>query len=141
MRAILDTNILLAALLSPQGVPAQIVAAWKKKRFELVFCPEILTEIREVAARPFFRLRLRAGLADGLAASLYDLGAFYEELPRATGAPDVKDNFLLALAEVSQADFLVTGDKGLLSLKHYRATRIVTPAKFLQAAIPEVHKP
>jgi uncharacterized protein len=136
MRVILDTNILLSALLAPHGKPAQIIAAWKKKRFQIAFCAEILTELREVAQCPFFRARLRASLADSLAASLYDLGEFYEELPSTTGAPDAKDNFLLALATVSQADFLVTGDKGLLSLKHYKATRIITPVKFVEVYEP-----
>lgn len=129
MRVILDTNILLAALLSPQGMPAEILLAWKRKQFRLVLCPEILTELHEVAQRPFFRARLRVGLAESLAASLYDLSDFYEELPSATAAPHPKDNVLLALADVSQADFLVTGDKGLLSLKQYKATKIVTPAR------------
>ena len=43
-----------------------------------------------------------------------------------------KDSFLLALAEASQSEFLVTGDKELLSLKQHRSSRIVTPAAMLE---------
>src|ERR1039457_4879245 len=43
-----------------------------------------------------------------------------------------KDGFLLAVAKPTQADFLVTGDKELLSLKHYKSTRIITPAAMIE---------
>lgn len=132
MRVILDTSILLAALLSSRGAPAQIIEAWEQNLCTLAMCPELLTELREVADRPFFRTRLRAGTAGRLAASLRDLAVFYQDLPSASGAPDAKDNFLLALADASHADFLVTGDKGLLSLKQYKSTRIVTPAALIE---------
>lgn len=56
-----------------------------------------------------------------------------DPLPAVTISPDPKDNFLLALAEVTRADFLVTGDKsGLLSLKRHRRTAIVSARKFLE---------
>ena len=60
MRAILDTNILLSALLSPCGVPGKILEAWERKLFTLVACQELIAELREVAWRPFFRAKLRA---------------------------------------------------------------------------------
>ncbi len=40
--------------------------------------------------------------------------------------------YLLALAEASQAQFLVTGDKEFLSLKQHKSTRIVTPAAMIE---------
>ena len=58
-------------------------------------------------------------------------------LPSGPIAPDPKDSYLLALAEASQAEFLVTGDKQLLSLKQHQSTRIITAAamvEFLQEA-------
>lgn len=133
MRVVLDTNILLSAMLSPRGAPAQIIDAWKRNLFTLALCPELLAELRDVAQRPFFQARLRAGIVERLAASLRDLAVCYRDLPSVSGAPDDKDNFLLALADVAQADVLVTGDKGLLSLKHHKSTRIVTPANLLEA--------
>src|ERR1035438_6302260 len=57
---------------------------------------------------------------------------FCRDLRSGPVAPDPKDSFLLALAEASQADFLVTGDKELLSLKHYKSTRIITPAAMIE---------
>ena len=76
MRLIFDTNILISALLSPLGAPAQLLDAWERKRFSLVACDAHIAELRDVAGRPFFRARLRASVAELLAAhrqSLEDL--------------------------------------------------------------------
>ncbi len=70
MRLILDTNILLSALLSPRGAPAKLLAFWERKRFSLVACDALIAELREVAGRPFFRARLRASAAELLAAGV-----------------------------------------------------------------------
>jgi uncharacterized protein len=49
-----------------------------------------------------------------------------------TGSRDLKDNMFLELAEVVQADYIITGDKDLLVLKSYLNTKIVTIAEFLE---------
>lgn len=131
MRLILDTNLLLSALLSPLGAPAKLLDAWERKTFTLVACDALVAELLDVASRPFFKARLRASAAELLAAGLRDFSFFCRELPSGLIAPDPKDTFLLALAEVSQADFLVTGDKALLSVKHHKSTRIITPAAMI----------
>jgi hypothetical protein len=132
MRVILDTNVLLSALLSPRGAPAKLLAAWEKKRFTLVISDELLAEFREVLRRPLFRARLRESDAELFAASLHDLALCYTKPPPSGAARDARDSFLLALAAVSDAAFLVTGDKGLLALRRHGATRIVTPAAMLE---------
>jgi uncharacterized protein len=131
MRIILDTNILLSALLSPLGAPAQLLEAWERKRFVLVACEALIGELRDVAARPFFRAKLRASAAELLAAGLRDFSFFCRELLAGPIAPDPKDSYLLALAEASDADFLVTGDRELLSLKQHKSTRIISPAQMI----------
>jgi len=136
MRLILDTNILISALLSPQGAPGKLLDAWERKKFTLVACEALVGEFREVAGRPFFRTRLRDSTAELLAAGLRDFSLFCRDLPSGPSAPyfarDPKDSYLLALAEVSHAEFLVTGDKQLLVLRHHKSTRIVTPAAMME---------
>ena len=131
MRLILDTNILVSALLSPRGTAAKLLAAWERKTYDLVACDALVQEVREVSSRPYFRARLRASAAELLAAGVRDFSFFCRDLPTVPFAADPKDSYLLALAQVSQADFLVTGDKQLLSLKHHESTRIVTPATMI----------
>jgi len=130
MRAILDVNILLSALLSPLGAPAKILAAWERKSFTLVACEELVSELRDVAGRPFFRAKLRAGVAEVLAISIQDLSSYCEDLPSGPVAPDPKDSYLLALAEAAEAEFLVTGDQALLALGSYHTTKIVSAREF-----------
>ena len=132
MLLILDTNILLSGLLSPLGASARLLDAWERKAFTLVACDAIIAELRDVADRPYFRARLRATAAELLAAGLRDFSVFYEDLPPGPLAPDPKDSYLLALAEASQAEFLVTGDKELLALKQHKSTRIITPAMMIE---------
>ena len=131
MRVILDTNILLSALLSPLGAPAKLLDAWERGTFTLIACDALIAEFRDVASRSFFRARLRASAAELLAAGLRDFSLFCRDLPSGPIAPDPKDSFLLALAEASQAAFLITGDKELLALQQDKSTRIITPVTMI----------
>ncbi|HYM77794.1 MAG TPA: putative toxin-antitoxin system toxin component, PIN family [Candidatus Dormibacteraeota bacterium] len=131
MRVILDTNVLLSALLSPLGSPAKLLDAWERKRFTLVACHPLVAEFRDVASRPFFKARLRGSTVELLAAGLLDFSLFCTDLTRGPTAPDAKDSYLLVLAEASHADFLVTGDKELLALKRHKSTRFITPASMV----------
>jgi len=132
MRIILDTNVLLSGLLISQGAPAKLLDSWERKLFTLVACDALIAELRDIAGRPFFRARLRASAAELLAAGLRDFSFFCPELPSSPIAPDPKDSYLLALAEASAAEFLVTGDKKLQSLGHHKSTRIISPAAMIE---------
>lgn len=132
IKIILDTHVLLSALLSPVGPPAQLLEAWERKKFIVVASEALIAELRGVTSRPFFHARLRVSTIELLAAGLRDLSEFYADPPQGVAAPDAKDSSLLALAEASHADFLVTGDKELLAVKHHPATRIITPTAMIQ---------
>jgi hypothetical protein len=132
MRIILDTNILLSALLSPLGAPAKLLDAWERKKFMLVTSEALIAELRDVTSRPFFRARLRASAIELLVAGLQDFSFYCGNLPSGPVAPDPKDSYLLAMAQASQAEFLVTGDKDLLSLKRHKSTQIITSAAMLE---------
>lgn len=140
MRLILDTNILLSALLSPRGAPAKLIEAWERKRFTLVACDALIAELQEVSGRSFFRNRLREGAAELLAAGIRDFSMFCRDFPSGPSAPDPKDSYLLALADASQAEFLVTGDKELLALKRHNLCRIITPAAMIEVLKAELDK-
>ncbi len=92
VRIILDTNILLSALLSPLGNPAKLLAAWERRMFTLVACDALIEELLGVAGRPFFKARLRASAAELLAAGLRDFSFYCRDLPSGPVAPDPKDS-------------------------------------------------
>jgi putative PIN family toxin of toxin-antitoxin system len=64
MRVVLDTNILISALLSPTGHPATIYRAWLEGHFELLTCAEQLDELRGVLHKPALAERIKPSNAD-----------------------------------------------------------------------------
>lgn len=131
MRVVLDTNILVAALISPSGPPAAILQAFLDERFALVSCEPQLEEFRRVTRDPKLRKRVKPAEAGTLVNQLRALALIPKRLPKIERSSDPHDDFLLALAEAAGADYLVTGDKsGLLALRKHGRTRIVTAARF-----------
>ena len=88
MRIILDTNILLSALLSPHGAPAKLLEAWERKVFTIVTSAVLIAELRDVVSRPYFRTRLRPSAVELLTAGLRDLSFYCQDLPLGPVAPD-----------------------------------------------------
>lgn len=129
MRVVLDTNILLSGLAYPASVPGKIVAAWRRGSLEVVLSHYILDELRRVLPR----LRQRHGLTDAEIADLVDCLVFEAELvePDVQAEPaltDVLDLPVLGTLSASKADWLITGDKALLTLAPRH--RVLTPAQF-----------
>lgn len=131
MRVVLDTNILISALLLPSGHPDTIYGAWLLGRFTLVSCEEQIRELRAALEKPALAQRIRPHRAGRMVNQLRGLAEFAGPLPRVRRSPDPTDDYLLALAEGGRADFLVTGDKsGLLSLGTHHGTRILAAREF-----------
>ena len=132
MRLVVDTNILVSALLAAASLPAQLIVLWRAGRFELLTAAEQLDELMRVTRYPKIRARLAPALAGRLVNDLRGLAVMVEVLPQVDVSPDPDDNYLLALAAAGAADFLVTGDKrDLLGLGIYQGTRIITVRDFL----------
>jgi uncharacterized protein len=136
MRVVLDTNILLSALLNNESIPGRIVGAWLHDRFVLMTHTLQLDEIRAITRRPHFRGRFRPAEAGRLVNLIHDNAEFVRRLPLVRRSADSADDFLLAVCEAGAADYLVTGDKaGLLELETHGHTAIVT-ARFFLDLIP-----
>ncbi|MDK2796666.1 MAG: uncharacterized protein PWQ19_216 [Tepidiphilus sp.] len=139
MRVILDTNVLLGALISPHGPPDVIYRAWRAARFELVTSRAQLDELRRVSRYPKLKTLLPAHRIGTMlnnmqrALVLEVLPALLENLE----ANDPDDTFLLAMALAGEADYLVTGDRraGLLQRGSIGRARIVTPTTFCAEAL------
>jgi len=114
MRVILDTNILVSALITPSGVAERIYRAWRAGRFELLTCSEQLSEFRRVTRYPRVRSYVRPAEAGTLLNELRRLTDLIENLPRVDAVSDPSDRFLLGLALAGRADYLVTGDRSHL---------------------------
>lgn len=134
MRVILDTNLLVAALISPYHPPEVIYRAWLARRYELVTSHEQLDEFRRVTRYPRVRTLIAPPVAGTMLNTLKADAQVLDRLPRVERSRDPGDNFLLAMAEASTADYLVTGDKrDLLELRQHGGTRIVTARTLIDA--------
>jgi putative PIN family toxin of toxin-antitoxin system len=132
VRLVIDTNILISALLAGTSLPAHLIMLWREGRFDLLTSADQLDELMRVTRYPKLRERLALALAGRLINELRDIAIVVKKLPVVTVSPDPYDNDLLAMAAAGSADFLVTGDKrDLLALKLYEGTRIITVRDFL----------
>jgi putative PIN family toxin of toxin-antitoxin system len=112
MRVVLDTNILVSALIVQIGNPAAIYRAWQEGYFTLLMCAEQLNELRATLHKPAIAARIKPYKSGRLINQLKELAENVASLPRVERSPDPTDDFLLALSEAGKADYLVTGDKG-----------------------------
>ena len=131
LRALLDANVLVAALLTPGGWPWRLVQAWHSNRFALITSVALLTELQTVLDRPDIRTRVRNATAvDELLASIRGRAVLTVPDERQTAASHESDNRVLEAGVAGQADYIVTGDGDLLDLDPFRGIRIVTPTNF-----------
>ena len=127
MRVILDTNILISALIVPGGAPSYLYQCWRRNRFTLISSEEQLEEFRRVTRYPRLERFLDPVTAGTMVNAVRALAVLTGRLPRLDASPDPADNCLLAMAVAGKVDYLVTGDgKHLLSLRRHGIARIVT---------------
>lgn len=136
MRVVLDTNVLLSSLISPHGHPDSIYRAWRAARFEVVTSTTQLDELRRASRYPKFKAVLQPHRVGAMVNNL-QRALVLEHMPTDVEAADPFDAFLLAMAIVGEADYLVTGDHraGLIQRGHINRTRIVTPSVFCADAL------
>jgi hypothetical protein len=131
MRVVLDTNILISALIAPAGKPAAIYSAWVEGKFTLLTCAAHLDELLATLEKPRVAELVKPYKAGRLVNQIKRLAEDAGPLPPVNRSPDPADDFLLALREAGNADYLVTGDKsGLIALDRHKATRIVSASDF-----------
>jgi uncharacterized protein len=134
VRVVLDTNILISALISDEGAPYVLVQAWLDGRFALITSDDQVDELLQVTRYPQVRRYIEAAEAGWLINRVKAAGEFVRRLPKVDASPDSGDNFLLAMAQAGKADCLVTGDKRhVLSLGSWKSTRIVTARQLAEA--------
>jgi hypothetical protein len=132
MGVILETGVLIAALITKDTPPDRIYQAWRDQRFELVTSEWQLGEFRRVSRYPKLRKFLTPSEAGNIVNSLRHQARVPGELPTVDEPRDPHDNPILAMALASQAAYLVSGDKrDMLALKKIGTTRIITARRFL----------
>lgn len=129
MRAVLDPNVLVSALLSPAGALSEVVARGLAGSFEIVASDHLLAELRQALAAPKLRRRILPEEADAFVALLSAHALSFLDVPSPSRrSADPHDDYLVALAEQAKG-VLVSGDRHLLDLAAQIPVR--TPRDFL----------
>lgn len=134
-RVVVDTNVMVSALLKSTGAPSRILDLWVQGVFDLIVSQQILDE--------YFEVLVRKGIEPNLVAVLSRRVNRYARIVVPKTALDVvkqnaSDNRFLECAVEGNADYLVSGDRHLLELKRFGETEIVTPTKFLERVEPHL---
>jgi putative PIN family toxin of toxin-antitoxin system len=125
MKVVLDTNVIVSALLSPSGSPASVLTMVLRGSVSLLIDNRILFEYTDVLHREKFNFPRRAvdPLLDFFKASTLYVSA----APTSANLPDKDDRPFYEVAISGGADFLITGNKS-----HFpRKPIVVTPKQFL----------
>lgn len=130
LRAVLDVNVLISAVLSPAGAPAGLLLAWQTGAFELIVSPALLAELTRALGYPKLRRLVPVADADAYVAWLERSAtmAHDPDTPPPVRAVDADDDYLVALAAHERA-MLVSGDRHLLALAE--DFPVVAPARFV----------
>jgi putative PIN family toxin of toxin-antitoxin system len=129
LRLVLDTNVVIAALLW-NGPPRQLLQAAIDGQIELATSQPLLVELTHSLGYAKFAKRV-AAFNTSVAQLVQQYAAIASSTPAAVIAPavpgDPDDDAVLACALAAQADLVVSGDAHLLNLKHFHQMLIVTP--------------
>lgn len=130
-RVVLDPGVLVAALISKRGAPAQILLRWRAARFELVVSPLLLRELGKVLTRDKFRRYVSLDEAEHYVRMILRGATLVADPPDPPAlTPDPGDDYLMALASAAGARILVSGDPHLTQLAE-PVPPVLTPRAFL----------
>ena len=130
MKIVFDTNIFISAFVIPGGKAEEAYLNVLRGNFNLYASVAILTETAQ-------KLREKFGWEEGkithFLKTIAKSATIIKTQPHLHLLADKPDNRILECAMAAKADFIVTGDKHLLSLKHFQNIKIARLSDFLES--------
>lgn len=134
IRVVLDTNIIVSALLQPAGPPARTFTLVLGDGLQLCVSATVYAEYEEVISRP--RLQRSQETIAGTLQAIREKGFWVRPAQRVRACADPDDDVFLECSQAAQADYLVTGN-----IKHFPIswanTRIVTARWLLDSLLAD----
>jgi putative PIN family toxin of toxin-antitoxin system len=127
-KVIIDTNIWISFLIGKELQNLRDLIA--NERIKLILTDQLIDEIKIVTSREKLKKYFHPDKVAELISLLNIISEKIKIKKIQQICRDPKDDFLLALAKGSKADFLVTGDKDLLEIRLYGKTKILTVKEF-----------
>ena len=135
LKVVIDTNQFVSSVINKRGPSAELLDAWRNHHFVLILSTSILDELKRVLLYPhiFKKYKLTQSEIDFLVNLLeHDAIMVSGSLEVNIVKDDPDDNKFLACALEAEADYIVSGDSHLLSLKSYKDISILSVNEFLQ---------
>jgi putative PIN family toxin of toxin-antitoxin system len=135
LRIVVDSNVLVSAVISTGGPPAEVLDRWRNADFDLVVSAALLAEVEKVLLRPKFRAWVAEADAHAYVRAVALESVVVDDPPAVAGiTPDPADDYLVALAREARADVIVSGDAHLTKLEI--DPPVLTPREFLDRLGP-----
>ncbi len=135
LRLVLDTNVVVSAVLKPESVPRTVLLLAMTKPVKWYVSDEIMEEYSSVLARP--ELKIRKGLQHQFLQLITNRAKTVAPAPLPPLTPDPADNIFLECADVARADYLITGNRRHFP-RFWKNTKVVTPQDFLTIVAPHL---
>lgn len=135
LKVVVDTNQFVSSIISKKGASARLIDAWRHYEFRLIISTAIFEEIKEVLQYPRIikACKLTPAEMDLFIVFIRKRAVVLTDVPPVNVVKDdPDDNAVLACAIKAGADYIVSGDDHLLSLKEYKGIRILTVLEFLK---------
>ena len=134
MRLVLDTNVLVSAILSPNSISAKILN-WGEDNSVILYSDATLTEVLSILKRSKFSKYIDHGDIDGLSIRIKTVWLLIKILNQVQLCRDPKDDKFIDLALNGNASHLITGDNDLLVLNPMENISIINPRTFYDAIV------
>lgn len=134
IRAVVDTNVVLSGFLSHKGNPSRIIDAWARKAFVPIVSLPLKKEYLAVLKYDRIQRHLGNRLKETFKTlkSLLKIAEIVYSKETISLFKDPYDDMLIEAAISGEADFIVSGDKGVLEIKQYKTVKILTAVEFIE---------
>src|SRR3989338_4479810 len=129
LRAVLDVNVLVSAVLPP-GICRSIVLALEKDKFSLVLSPVLFEDFLRAMEKPKLKKLVSGGILEDIIVLIHSKAWIVEPKTRLHICRDPSDDAVIECAVESRSDVIVSGDKDLLSLGFFRQVSVLSPRAF-----------
>ena len=128
-RIVVDTNIMVGAIMKPTGASNRILDMWIQGRLTLLVTERILDEYRTILSQKW----LKPDRVSELSRDMTEFAVVVDPKERVHEIKeDPSDNRFLECAAEGEADYIISSDQHLLALQRFRRTEIVRPTQFLK---------
>jgi len=131
-KAVIDTNVLISAVLSPKGSPSRVVSLFVEHG-RVVFSNETFQEFHSRLWLPKFDAYISREIRQSILRDFSNIADWVESEQTLMRCRDSDDDKFLSLAVSAKVDMLISGDSDLTILKNIEGIPIYTPAECLNA--------